>query len=211
MEIITLIGWAATAVSASRSVPQLARTARTRDVAGLTPATPGCSAVSSLAWGSYALSVGNTPLFATSLVTAVGAAVLAVLVAKLGGMPAWSQRVIVLWGLLLAVIASIGGAPVLVGVLTVAVLVNSAPQVRNVIANPSASGVSVTAWAVAAIEALLWCSYGVAGASLSLLLWGLCALLPALVVLVVVVPDRFRARRNQRWLAAQPFVVLLEG
>jgi uncharacterized protein with PQ loop repeat len=208
MEFITLIGWAATAVSASRSVPQLVRTIRTRDVTGLTPATPGCSAVSAVAWASYALTVGNTALLATSLLTAVGAAVLAVAVAVLGGMPPWSQRVIVLWGVLLMVIASIGGAPVLVGVLTVAVMVNAAPQVRAVIANPSASGVSVTAWAVAAVEAVLWCSYGIAANSLSLALWGFCALLPTVVVLVVVVPERVRYRRTERWFAAHPAMAL---
>jgi uncharacterized protein with PQ loop repeat len=194
MELLTLIGLAATAVSASRSIPQLARTIRTRDTSGLTPATAGCTAISAAGWGLYGLSSGDATLLATSGVTALGAATLAVLVGRLGGMPQWSKRIMVLWAVLLLIVASIGGPTALAAALTVAVLVNATPQVRAVLADPTASGVSVTGWAIAAVEGLLWGCYGVAGGNASLAVWGLFAILPAVTVLSIVLPRRISAR-----------------
>lgn len=190
MDLATAIGFAATAVSISRSVPQLARILRTRNVTGLMPATPGCTAVSSVGWASYALTLGDPTLLTTSLVGVLSATALSILIARIGGVSQWNKRIIVLWGLLLAVIASIGGAPVLAGTLTAAVLVNSAPQVTAVLRNPDAQGVSVVAWLLGGAEGALWATYGTAAHDPRLVLWGFAVLLPATVVVSVLAPRR---------------------
>lgn len=198
MDLITVIGWAATIVSVSRSIPQLVRTTRTRDVTGMTPATPGCTAISSLGWMGYALTAGDASLIVTALVSAVGAGILAIVVGRIGGMPQWSQRTILLWGLVLTSVASIGGVGWLGSVLTVAVLVNAAPQIRCVRADPLASGVSAAAWVVAAIEGLLWFAYGLRGGDASIAAWGLAAVMPAIVILWLVLPHRIAWRPGGR-------------
>ncbi|MGK2947326.1 MAG: hypothetical protein ACSLFP_02015 [Acidimicrobiales bacterium] len=176
----------ATVMGAGMIVPQVVRLHRTRAVAGVSGTWVGLGLAMNAWWIAYATSQelwGLVPVSAGSIVLylvvalqytrlTAGAGALSVLVGMVGAasVPA-----------LALALGGWGAAGLSIGM---AYAIQFSPAVITALRSIDLSGISPTTWAMAWIEAVIWCSYGSVQADAALLVGGGGGALMATVILV---------------------------
>ena len=158
---VELIGYAAAVVSCVQFIPQVVRTARTRDLDGISPLMWGVLLAQSAAWIGFGLRAGLLPSVATNVMLAA-AAVTMLWLLRAGRAPG-TEAAIALAGGAFAVqlaVALLLPDPVLgviaAGLSTVAFL----PQALAALRQSDLSGLSRPMWTLSIAGGVLWASYG---------------------------------------------------
>ncbi len=141
-------------------VPQMLRLVRTRDVAGVSLASPVLGTVSGCAWVGYSAAVELWPAIPARVLMVLVNASLAALVAAVGRM--WWVALLAgcLWAGALGAAGGFGGTVLLGSILAAAYLIQTAPAVWVAYRAPGPSGVAPATWLLAGAETLLWGGYG---------------------------------------------------
>ena len=160
--MIAAAGLAASLLGVVGALPQLLRTARTRDVAGLSLTAVACSAGADLAWIAYSLAMDLA-------ISAGAAASLALVELALGALLAthlgWPPRPLLVaaaWGAGLAAVALVGGWELLGLVLPLSYGARMAPAVWAAWRTHLPTGISLACWLAVTAESALWAVYGLA-------------------------------------------------
>lgn len=171
---VTLAVLAANALGATMAVPQMLKLRRSRRVDGVSTVWAGCSAAVNAWWIAYGVAAGDVGIVPVSVVSVVVYVLIAVALVRYGRRP---RR---------AVLREIVGSAVVLGTVPIVPLLLSgwttagivlgalygvqlAPAVIAVYRSDDVAGVSLTTWAMALVEALLWGVYGAARGDVGLL------------------------------------------
>lgn len=196
--LIAAAGLTASVLGVVGAVPQLLRTARTRDVAGMSLTAVACSAGSDLAWIAYSLTMDLA-------ISAGAAASLALVELGLGALLAtrlgWPTRPLLIaagWVLALTTVAAAGGWPVLGLVLPLSYGVRMAPAVWAAWRTHLPTGISLSCWLAVLAESVLWAVYGVAHHDRAITLYAGFGLMAGLAVSsrLLVAAERMRLARG---------------
>lgn len=197
--MIATAGLAASVLGVVGALPQLLRTARTRDVAGLSLTAVACSAGSDLAWIAYSLARDLTiSAGAAASLALVEMALAALLAARLG----WPARPLILaggWGAGLVAVTLAGGWPALGLALPLAYGCRMAPAVWVAWRTHLPTGISRSCWLAVLAESVLWAVYGLAHHDRAITLYAGFGLLAGLAVSarLAVAAERIRHARTR--------------
>ncbi|MBN9609632.1 MAG: hypothetical protein BGO26_12660 [Actinobacteria bacterium 69-20] len=160
MSVVDAIGWIAALSSASLAVPQGARIAMTRSVAGVSTTTWQTMLIAGIAWSAHGLLYGTQQIIWPNALLAVTSAwVLWQLVT------AHKLPVIRTWSIPVAVAAVAFGADMTFGPLAFAVVafvpgsIGQVSQLRAILRVPDPSGVSMVALLASLLNQVLWFAY----------------------------------------------------
>ncbi len=196
--LIVAAGLAASVLGVVGALPQLLRTARTRDVAGMSLTAVACSAGSDLAWIAYSLAMDLA-------ISAGAAASLALVELTLGALLAtrlgWPIRPLMIaagWAAALTMAAGAGGWPALGVVLPLSYGGRMAPAVWAAWRTHLPTGISLSCWLAVLAESVLWAVYGLAHHDRAITLYAGFGLLAGLAVSgrLLVAADRIRLARG---------------
>lgn len=158
--IIKLLPVAATVFAVPQFVPQLAMVLRTGDVTGVSWSWAALTSISNAGWIAYfALSRFWTALVPAASATVL-AGVLAVVLARGGGIGRRPAAVSAGWMLLLAVAWMAAGRVGLGTLLTASFVLQVAPSVWTAYTTPQPTGISPGTWLLILAELLCWGVYG---------------------------------------------------
>lgn len=196
--LIAAAGLAASVLGVVGALPQLLRTARTRDIAGMSLTAVACSAGSDLAWIAYSLAMDLA-------ISAGAAASLALVELSLGAVLAtrlgWPIRPLLIaagWAVALTTVAGAGGWPALGLVLPLSYGGRMAPAVWAAWRTHLPTGISLSCWLAVLAESVLWAVYGLAHHDRAITLYAGFGLLAGLAVSsrLLVAAERIRLARD---------------
>lgn len=176
-----------------------ARIWRSRTSAGVSSSMLTVTAVANTGWMVLAVTTGVPLLLVTSGLYVAGVAVALAGVVRAREDVHLAAAGVSAAALSIAYVA--GGVDALAVTLLCVVVVRLTPQVVTVLRSSDLSGVSPSAWALAAFEGLLWAVYGAVAGVPSMLGWGVIALAASAVVLV-----RWRAWQGRAVVDVGPVV-----
>ncbi len=160
MDIHQIVPLLATGFAVPQLLPQLFRSARSADPSGVSATWAALTAVSNVAWLTYFVSTGLVSAAVPTSISAVLAACIVVVLARLGVSVRWAATMALGWGALLA-LAHLAGGPLALGsVLGVAFVLQVVPSVRQAWTSPRATGVSRPTWMLIAAEVTCWGTIG---------------------------------------------------
>ncbi|MEZ5407457.1 MAG: PQ-loop repeat-containing protein [Acidimicrobiales bacterium] len=180
--LIATAGVIASVLGVVGALPQLRRTARTRDVAGLSLTTVACSAVSDLAWIAYSLAVDLAISAGAAAALALVELTLAALLAAGLGWPPRPLLIAIVWGAALTTVTVAGGWPAMGLMLPLSYGARMAPAVWVAWRTHLPTGISRSCWLVLLAESGLWAVYGVAHHDRAITLYAGFGLLAGLAV-----------------------------
>ncbi len=160
--MIAAAGLAASVLGVVGALPQLLRTARTRDVAGLSLTAVACSAGSDLAWIAYSLAMDLAISAGAAASLALVELTLAALLATRLGWPVRPFLIAVGWAAALGAVTLAGGWPALGLALPLSYGGRMAPAVWVAWRTHLPTGISRSCWLAVLAESVLWAVYGVA-------------------------------------------------
>ncbi len=195
----------ATVLGVGMLVPQALTMFRTQDFRGLSSSWIGGGVAINAGWVVYALSVELFGLLPVSLGALVLYLWMAAMLAR--GAQRLFTRALISAGAIaatFAVAAVLGGATALGLLIALTYSAQFAPAAWSAIRADDVSGVSVTTWAMALVEAVIWAAYGAAVGDAALTLGGTGASVMSILVLVGVFLGRRTASarsfgRAARW------------
>lgn len=195
--MIATAGLAASVLGVVGALPQLLRTARTRDVAGLSLTAAACSAAADLAWIVYSLAMDLAISAGAAVSLALVELALAALLATRLGWPARPVLVAVAWGGALAAVTVAGGWPALGLALPLAYGARMTPAVWVAWRTHLPTGISRSCWLAVLAESVLWAVYGLAHRDRAITLYAGFGLLAGLAVStrLVVAAERIHHAR----------------
>jgi uncharacterized protein with PQ loop repeat len=167
-------------------LPQLARVRRAGPTAGVSWSWAALTSVNNAAWlGYFALSG-----FWTALVPAISATLLsgllAVVLARRGGVPKRPLALVSAWAVLLLTAAAVSGRTGLGSALAVAFALQVTPSVWTVYRSSDTAGVSPGTWLLILGELLCWGVFGIHEADPRLIVLGATGVAASLLVLARV-------------------------
>ena len=180
-------------------VPQIVRTVRHPDLAGVSPASWGLTALGCLSWLTYGVRTATVPQIPGNVLLVSGAVTIALLVPS--PMPR-SRRALVLAAAAVGIVAAAFAIPsTSVGYLAVSVgLVSAWPQVFDSVAGWRAgdgmSGVSITTWSIKVVSQTCWLVYAVVTMQTPVVISATVALTTALALVTVESSRRLTASRR---------------
>ncbi len=177
------IGWLAAAAFFARLLPQPLKLWRTGLPQGVSALAALNNVVTDVGWLLYGVASSTTQVWLTASVALVPGIWTVVLLRS-----HTTTRQVALAGVWLGVVGITLPLGLVGGVLAVSVLVNHGPQVWTVLREDDLSGVAVTTWRLAILDATLWGLFGAIGDEVdgALVGYGVVLLLTAIVVLVRV-------------------------
>lgn len=178
------VGTAGIALEVATGIPQLLRTRRTANPAGVSPTYLALSTVATWAWAGYAAAQG---LVEAAVSSAVAGAVLTGCchyLARAGGWRPSATRTAAAWTVAAAAVTAAGGVVLLGLLLTLQVVIQHAPQMWTSLRSPDLTGVAAGTWRIMWASGAIWGLYaavvgdGIFGA------WAVVTLISATVTLV---------------------------
>lgn len=170
MSVVDMVGWVAALSSASLAVPQGARIAMTRSVAGVSTITWQTMLIAGIAWTAHGLLYGTQQIIWPNLLLALTSAWVLwqlTVARKLSAVKTWSVPVayaalafaadLTLGPLAFAACAFIPGA------------IGQTSQLREILRVPDLSGVSMVALVAGLLNQLLWFAYAVPAREMAVL------------------------------------------
>lgn len=196
--MLLLVVAAANLLGAGMAVPQARKLVRDRRVQGVSVTWAAASVTVNAWWIGYGLGVGDVGIVPVSIVSVMAYLVIVAAVVRFSAASSWTtlRPVISVTVLLTAlpvgvlVVADWTSTGIVLGALYG---VQLAPAVVGVYRSPDVSGVSVTTWIIALVEAALWGVYGTAIVDV-----GLLALAATGTVMSSLVLARLVVRRPKR-------------
>jgi MtN3 and saliva related transmembrane protein len=180
--IETLLTAMAVVLALTQPVPQVVRVLRVGSVAGVSGATTWLGFAINAGWLAYGAAQGLLPVLVLSLAYVVGYGTIGVLLLRHGNRSGVAGAAFA--GMAGLVIVAGAGWTVLGTVLALAVGAQFLPQVVAAWRGHDLSGLAPGTYVVAAIDGLVWGSYGLVVADLPLVLYGVVMLSVAVLVLV---------------------------
>jgi uncharacterized protein with PQ loop repeat len=191
--VLNLLPVAAAVFAVPQFVPQLNQVLRTGDVAGVSWSWAALTSISNGGWIVYfALSRFWTALVPATSATVL-AGVLAVLLARRGGIPRSPAMLSAGWLLLLALAWMAGGRVGLGTVLTASFVLQVTPSVWTAYRTPRPTGISSGTWLLILAELLSWGIYGVHKSDPRLTILGVTGVIASMLMLVRARQARARA------------------
>lgn len=180
--IESLLTAAAVVLALTQPLPQIVRVLRVGSVAGVSGATTWLGFAINAGWLAYGAAQGLLPVLVLSLAYVVGYGAIGVLLLRHGNRSGVAGAALA--AVAGAAIVVVAGWTVLGTVLALAVGAQFLPQVVEAWRGHDLSGLAPGTYVVAAIDGLVWGSYGVVVADVPLVLYGIVMLTVAALVLV---------------------------
>lgn len=155
-----LLAAAATIASVASVAPQVRRTCRHRDVAGVSVAACALGAVSELYWVVYAVGRDRWGAVPVAAAMAAGNLVMVAALVLHGAQARRAATAAAWWGTLLAIVLVRWGAVGLGVVLAGAYLVQAGPTIWTILHSERVGGVAPARWRLVGGEGVLWAAYG---------------------------------------------------
>ncbi len=179
-------------------VPQIVRTVRHPDLAGVSPASWGLTSLACLSWLTYGVRTATIPQIPGNVLLVSGAVTVALLVPSPMPRP---RRALVLAAAAVGIVAVAFAIPTTsVGYLAVSVgLVSAWPQVFDSVAGWRAggtSGVSITTWSIKVVSQTCWLVYAVVTTQTPVVISATVALTTALALVAVESSRRLTGSRR---------------
>lgn len=194
-----LVAAAATALSIASAIPQLCRTGRTAQIAGVSLAACVLGAVTETCWVTYSVERELWGAVPVAVVMAIANATLAVMLVRRGARGVVAALLAgMMWAAGLLIISVWTGVGNLGPVIGLAYVVQAGPTIWTVSRTGAPLGVARSRWWLIAAEAILWGSYGLARHDPATLVFGVVGLTTAVVVLAhTTSPDSPQERRER--------------
>jgi uncharacterized protein with PQ loop repeat len=185
---IELVGWSATAVSTLQFVPQVARTVRSADVAGVSPGMWALMLAQAGAWLGFGLREELYPAVITNVVLATCASLMLRLLVVHRAPRVRHALALVSIALAVELVVFVALPNAVLGLVGAALaFLLLWPQVIVVVRGDVLTGLSRTSWLLSIANTLLWVGYGVGRQEPLLWLSAGQALVLSVVILVRIV------------------------
>ncbi len=198
-DVAVCLAYVGATLGVAMVVPQIVRTVRHPDLAGVSPVSWGLTALGCLSWLTYGVRTATVPQIPGNVLLVSGAVTVALLVPS---PMSRSRRALVLAAAAVGVVAVAFAIPAAsVGYLAVSVgLVSAWPQVFDSLARwrsgGGTSGVSITTWSIKVVSQTCWLVYAVVTRQTPVVVSASVALTTALALVAVESSRRLTGSRR---------------